>query len=140
MIDAAVWYLLVSVTGLVTLPLAQRLFRFLPDRGFTLTRPLAMIFWGYTFWLLTYLHVLNNDTGGALLALILLAGLSAAFGKPQFKHLWTWIKEQRRLVVTTELLFLLAFALWAIVRAANPEVNYTEKPMELGFINAIMQS
>lgn len=140
MIDAAVWYLLVSVAGLVTLPLAQRLFRFLPDRGFTLTRPLAMIFWGYTFWLLTYLHVLNNDTGGALLALILLAGLSAAFGKPQFKHLWTWIKEQRRLVVTTELLFLLAFALWAIVRAANPEVNYTEKPMELGFINAIMQS
>lgn len=138
--DAAVWYLLVSAAGFLTLPLAQRLFRFLPDRGYTLTRPLAMILWGYTFWLLTYLHVLKNDAGGALLALILLAGLSAVFGKPQIKQLWTWIKERRRLVITTEILFLMAFALWAIVRAANPEVNYTEKPMELGFINAIMQS
>lgn len=140
MIDAAIWYLLVSIAGWLTLPLAQRLFRFLPDRGYTLSRPLAMLLWGYLFWLLTYLHVLQNNAGGVLLAIFILAGLSLVFGRQKLTDLWSWIKEQRRLVIITELLFLLAFAAWAFVRAANPEVNYTEKPMELAFINAIERS
>jgi len=37
-------------------------------------------------------------------------------------------------------LFLVAFAAWAVVRAANPEAVGTEKPMELAFINAILRS
>src|SRR5574340_1461408 len=99
-----------------------------------------MILWGYIFWQLTYLHILQNDPGGVLLSLFILAGLSFAFGRGQLKGLWAWIKEQRRLVLVTEVLFLLAFALWVFARAANPEVNYTEKPMEMGFLNAIMRS
>lgn len=140
MIDALIWYLIVSAAGWLVLPLAQRLFRFLPDRGYTLSRPLAMILWGYLFWLLTYLHILQNDTGGVLLALIMVAGVSLAAGRTKLKDLWIWIKEHRKVVIITEVLFLLAFALWAFVRAANPEVNYTEKPMELGFLNGIMRS
>jgi YYY domain-containing protein len=42
--------------------------------------------------------------------------------------------------VTTESLFLLAFGFMAFVRAANPEIVGTEKPMELMFINGIMNS
>ena len=43
-------------------------------------------------------------------------------------------------MVSVEALFLLAFAAWAFVRAANPEAVGTEKPMELAFINAILRS
>ena len=50
------------------------------------------------------------------------------------------IKSNLRLIVTTEILFLLAFAFMAFVRAANPEATGTEKPMELAFINAILRS
>lgn len=140
MIDVLIWYLIVSVAGWLTLPLTQRLFRFLPDRGYTLSRPLALILWGYLFWLLTYLHVLQNDRGGVVLALIILLGLSLVLGHAKLRELWIWIKSHRRMVLITEGVFLLAFVLWAFVRAANPEVNYTEKPMELGFLNAIMHS
>ena len=140
MIDVLWWYLLVSIAGWLTLPLAQRLFRFLPDRGYTLARPLALLGWGYLFWLLTYLGLLQNNTGGVLLALILLAGISLAAGKGNLLELWDWIRQHKRVVITTEVLFALAFAAWAFVRAANPEVNWTEKPMELAFINAILRS
>jgi uncharacterized membrane protein len=44
------------------------------------------------------------------------------------------------MVVGVEVLFLFAFAVWTIVRAANPEALGTEKPMELAFINAILNS
>ena len=39
-----------------------------------------------------------------------------------------------------EILFFLAFAFLAFVRAGNPEIVGTEKPMELAFINAILRS
>jgi len=139
-IDVLVWYLLVSLAGWLTLPISQRLFRFLPDRGYTFSRPLAMLGWGYIFWLLTYLKILQNNPGGVVMALVILAAISLGFGWQQARGLWGWVKENKRLVITAEVLFALAFAAWAFVRAANPEVNYTEKPMELAFINSILQS
>ncbi|HWR66354.1 MAG TPA: DUF2298 domain-containing protein [Bellilinea sp.] len=140
MIDVVWWYLVVSIAGWLTLPLAQRLLRFLPDRGFTLVRPLALLGWGFIFWLLTSLGVLQNDIGGVLLALVLLAIISLIAGNRRLGELWNWIKQHKRVVITSEVLFLLAFAAWAFVRAANPDVNYTEKPMELAFINSILRS
>ncbi len=44
------------------------------------------------------------------------------------------------LILVNEILFLVAFAGMAIIRAANPEILGTEKPMELAFINAILHS
>jgi YYY domain-containing protein len=43
-------------------------------------------------------------------------------------------------ILTVELLFFLAFAFLVFVRAGNPEIVGTEKPMELAFINAILRS
>ena len=53
---------------------------------------------------------------------------------------WTQTKKLKNSILWVELLFLICFAGWAIVRAANPEAAGTEKPMELAFINAIMNS
>jgi len=140
LIDVLWWYLAVTVGAWLILPLAQRLFRFLPDRGFTLARPLALLGWGYIFWLLTYLGILQNDAGGVVLALVILTIISFTAGRTQLKETWGWVKQQKRLVITVEVLFFVAFAVWAFIRAANPDVNYTEKPMELAFINAILRS
>ncbi|MGW8249850.1 MAG: DUF2298 domain-containing protein, partial [Anaerolineales bacterium] len=51
-----------------------------------------------------------------------------------------WWRSQNRLVLYVEVLFLVAFAGMAFIRAANPEILGTEKPMELAFINAILNS
>lgn len=39
-----------------------------------------------------------------------------------------------------EVIFAVAFVIWAFIRANNPEIEFTEKPMELAFINGILQS
>ena len=46
------------------------------------------------------------------------------------------------MVITVEVLFFLAFAAWAFVRASNPNIETAggEKTMELAFINAILRS
>ncbi len=156
MLQFFLWYLLVSTLGWLTFPLAFRLFPALADRGYSLARAFGMLVWGFVFWLMASLGIVQNDGGGLLLGLVVLAGLSAwalltidrgrqtvSDGNATVhgpSSIVSWIKSNLRVVVTVESLFFLAFAFLAFVRAGNPEIVGTEKPMELAFINAILHS
>ena len=142
MISFFLWYLLITMVGLATFPLVSRLFSGLSDRGYTLSRALGLLVWGYSFWMLASLGLLQNDPGGVLLALIVVVTLSiyTLLGAKYYEGLRDWAKQHIRLIVIVEALFLVAFAGWALVRAYNPDIVATEKPMELAFLNAIMRS
>ncbi len=138
------WYLVVQLISLVTLPLALRLFANLPDRGYVFAKSLGILLVGVILWLGTSYGVLRNEAGGAWLALALVALLSAAAGREEIARLW---RERRlpfaggwRYLLGVEALFLVAFAAWTLVRAYDPGINHTEQPMDLMFINGIWTS
>ena len=135
------WYLMITLVGWLAFPLARRLLAFLPDRGLALARPLGLLLWGYTYWMLVSLHVLQNDAGGVFFALVLVSALSGwQLWKEGPRVVLAWLRERKSLVISTELLFLALFAFWTVVRAAYPDASSTEKPMELAFINSILRS
>jgi uncharacterized membrane protein len=134
------WYILITLLGWLTFPLAYRLFPSLADRGYALSRAFGLMLWGYVFWLFANFGIAQNDMGGLLLGLMVVGGLSAWMFINRRSEIGNWIGENRRLIITTELLFLIAFGLFAFFRAANPEIVGTEKPMELMFINGIINS
>jgi YYY domain-containing protein len=136
------WYILISLLGWITLPLAYHLFPALTDRGFTLSRALGLLIWGYVFWIFASLGIAQNDIGGLLLGLLVLVGLSGWAFIMHRSELSHWIKANRGVIITTEILFFAAFAFMAIVRANNPEIFTAggEKWMEVAFINAILHS
>lgn len=141
MLAFLLWYLTTTAAGLLAFPLVYRLFPALPDRGYTLARTFALLIWGYVFWLLASIGGFRNDIGGALLSLaIVVAGSFYVVRQGSLREIIAWLRSRRSLVTGIELLFLVTFAGWALVRAANPEINGTEKPMELAFINAILRS
>ncbi|MBP7691166.1 MAG: hypothetical protein KA764_04585 [Anaerolineales bacterium] len=137
----ALWYLAVSAAGLLALPLAFRLFRALPERGYALARPLGLLAAGYVFWALGSLGFLRNEAASVWVAagLVLAAGL-VWLGRAGLGELRGWLRAQAGYVLRVEALYLAAFALLAVVRAYNPDIVSTEKPMELMFINAILRS
>lgn len=134
------WYLIITLVGWAAFPLAYRTFGRLPDRGYALARALGWLVWGYLFWALGSLGFLQNDLGGELLALLLVAVFSAAAVWGKWRELWQWIRDRRKYIFSAEAVFLAAFALLAVIRAANPTIDGTEKPMELAFLNAILKS
>lgn len=138
MLSFFLWYLTLTLLGLLTFPLAYRLLPALPDRGYSLSRALGLLVWAFVFWLLTSFGLTRNDHTGILLALVLTIGFAAVHLPGS--RLFSWMRANRVLVLTVELLFLAAFAFMAFVRANNPENIGTEKPMELAFINAILRS
>jgi YYY domain-containing protein len=136
------WYILITVLGWLAFPLAYTFFPALADRGYTLARALGLLIWGYVFWLFASFRLAQNDGGGLLLGLVLLGGLSVWTFVRCRSELVSWLSANRRLLLTTEVLFLLAFGFMAFVRAANPETFTAggEKWMEVAFINAILHS
>jgi YYY domain-containing protein len=135
------WYVTITLLGWLAFPIAYRLLPALPDRGYTLARALGLLAWGFIFWLLASLGVLQNSVSGVTLALCLVAGLTAwaVWGK-RFPELREWVQSHKKLIVVSEVVFLAAFAILAFIRAANPDISGTEKPMELAFINSILRS
>ena len=142
MIHFLAWYLTLIILGALTFPLVYRLFPKFADRGYSFTRAAGMLIWGYAFWMLTSLGIAQNNIGGLMLGLAVLIALSlwASQRGEGLRDPLAWLKDNLKLVFTVEILFLLSFALIALLRAANPEALGTEKPMELAFINAILRS
>jgi YYY domain-containing protein len=140
MIDFLLWYVLLTFVGLLALPVAYKMLPKLADRGYALARPLGLLLWGFAFWLLASLQILQNNIGGVLFALLLLLVLSIFLVSKQWEEMKSFYQARLRTVIIAELVFLTAFAFWALIRSISPEITGTEKPMELMFINSILRS
>ncbi|HUH97863.1 MAG TPA: DUF2298 domain-containing protein [Anaerolineales bacterium] len=134
------WYLIITLLGWLAFPLAYFLFPALADRGYSLSRVAGLLIWGYVFWIFTSLGLTQNNVGGILFAVLVLAGLSAWAAANRRSEIGNWLRGNLRIIISIELLFLVSFAFLALLRAGNPELDGTERPMELMFINAILRS
>lgn len=141
MLDFIAWYVLVTALGWIVFPLLFHVLSDIPGRGFTFSKIFGLMFWGYLYWILGRLGFTANNLAGLIFTLLLVIGSTfLVLQKKGISDLRDWIRTRWRLILTTELLFLVAFAGWALIRSLNPEILGTEKPMELAFINAIMYS
>ncbi len=140
-LDPILWYFLAAAAGVAAFPLAYHFFPALADRGYAFSRVLGLLFWGYFFWLLSSFGVLVNTTGGILVALLLVIGLSYwAWRCINHDEFWQWLKEKLKTLLMVEALFAVSFIFMMLMRAMDPAVLGTEKPMELAFINAVLRS
>ncbi len=141
------WWFAIQLMALAAWPLTWSVFRRLPGRGYPFAKTLGLLLASYVLWLGASLRLLPNQQGGILLALLAVAAVSAWLGRTGWqadaqgrRPLLLWLREQRGLVIATELLFLVVFVGWAAFRAYNPDIAGTEKPMEFAFINGVLRS
>jgi YYY domain-containing protein len=136
------WWLLTTLAGVAALPLCMRLLGGLPDRGYTLARAAGLLLVGFVFWLLASGGVLLNTTGDMLLAWLIVLGIGALvyFRAGSSINLRDWWRENRSVVIVGEILFIVLFFGWSMVRAHQNGLTGTEKPMELMFMNSVARS
>lgn len=140
-----VWWFLTTLAGIGVLPLLFRLLPGLADRGYTLARSAGLMLSAFTFWLLVSLGFLRNEVGAMVLSWLLVLTFSAVLWfrwkeRPSRAELKACFADNLPLIVISEVLFAIAFLGWAVIRAHNPELTSTEKPMEMMFINSVRNS
>ncbi len=134
------WWAVSTVLGMCIFPISWRLFDRLSDRGYGLSRALGLLAAGYLLWIGASFGAIKNNLAGALCVVLLLALVGFISARSQWSSIRNWLRENIRVIITVEILFLVAFGFWSFVRANTPEIQHTEKPMELAFLNAILKS
>jgi YYY domain-containing protein len=144
-----IWWIIVQLLGWLALPVAYRLFRWLPDRGYAFSKALGLLMVSYLLWLGSITGFLHNSRGGLAIAILLAAGFSAwiyfrrrpaAGDEPTLRD---FLREHKGMIISVELLFAAGFILWAVLRAyASFKIDTAggEKFMEIAFLNAIQRS
>ncbi|MEX2430735.1 MAG: DUF2298 domain-containing protein, partial [Dehalococcoidia bacterium] len=133
-----VWLVLVEAIFLVTLPLAVRLFRWLPDRGVVLARPLGLLLVAWLVWLGASVGVWSFSRAGIGLAIAVVAVASGAVFYRHRRSMLAHLRRHWRYVASVEVLFIAAYLAFVLIRAANPDLWHPwrggEKPMDLAYL------
>ena len=141
MSELILWLLTVYLIGLAALPIAFLALPNLMDRGFGLIRPVGLLLVGAFVWMLSLLNVLPNEPW----VWWIVAFVVAVSG-------WGWLVWRERSgfvgfirkrwlqLSITEVVFLVFFSVFAVVKAMNPDVDHTEKPMDLTMLNAVVSA
>ncbi|MDO9088300.1 MAG: DUF2298 domain-containing protein [Anaerolineaceae bacterium] len=141
MVYIILWYLFVVVIGWMVFPLTFQLFQRLPDRGITITKIFGILLISFFHWFLTSLGLSSNTLAGIWFAIFLSLGLGlwslSKFGSSETRK---WTRDKLGFFLVVELVFLIAFVGMIWLRSYNPDIQGTEKPMELMFINSILNS
>ena len=141
MLDLIKWFVLFEILGWIIFPITFKVFNASADKGYSISKIFGLLLWGYIYWLGNSFQIIENSLTGALFAFfILIIGCVVFIRNISFATLVDWCKQNLKIIVFFDALFLITFIGWAIVRAGNPEIVGTEKPMELAFITSIFRS
>lgn len=140
LIAAILWLVFLEIISLLALPLAGGLFHSFADRGHALSKVLGLLLLSYGAWMPVHLGLWPYTRAAVWLALLFIALLSAFSLR---RSVLPWGKMPREALLS-EGVFLAAFLFSLLLRLGNPDlwhpVRGGEKPMEFGFLNAILRS
>ena len=141
MSELILWLLTVYFIGLAAVSVAFLALPSLMDRGFGLVRPIGLLVLGSFVWMLSLLRLLPNDPWVWWLIALIVAILG-----------WGWLVWRERSsfggfirrrwlqLAITEVVFLTFFIVFVVVKALTPDIDHTEKPMDLTMLNAVVSA
>ena len=118
--DALIWFIAIQTAGITAFPLLFRLLPRIPDRGYSVSKPLGLLLLGYLSWILSQLHILPSTQLTLALLLAAMAAVSGAYAYRRRRRIAAFFKTEWRTVLAVELVFLLLFVGWTAYRAHDP--------------------
>ncbi len=138
------WLVWLEIAAFAALPWVTWLFRALPDRGYGLSKVCGFAAVVLATWLATAWGVTDFSWGLCWTAFIAAVGAGAALGYARRDSLRADFKERWVSWASMEAVFLLTFALFLLLRYANPDLWHHpqggEKPIELAYLTAVARS
>ncbi|MGD2157960.1 MAG: DUF2298 domain-containing protein, partial [Anaerolineales bacterium] len=142
-LGVALWYVSISIVGLLVYPLIRFALPGLSDRGYPLSRTAGLLFVSYLVWLAGSFRIPFSrlTIGFVLFLLALTGGLLAYHQRASLRKEW---RERRYYFLLIEVLFLVLFIVGLLIRLGNPDLWHPwkggEKPMDFSYFNAVLKS
>ena len=137
------WWALLFLFGVAAFPLTRAAFPGLRDAGYPISRLVGLLLVSWVVWILGSLRVpfSRATIAGTLLALALVSALILISRRQEFlAHL----RESWRDIAWVEVLALVLFLTFLLIRLGNPDLWHPskggEKPMDFSYLNAVLKS
>ncbi|MEO8189168.1 MAG: DUF2298 domain-containing protein [Acidobacteriota bacterium] len=137
---AILFYIATALLGLLALPLVTVVFGALPDRGAGVARIVGLVVSTWALTVLVQSRLLGNGRPAVVWALVFLAALSAAALTLRFRAVLAFWRDNVRKLMEAEAAFAVGFAVFAGLRAFNPEIFWGEKPMDFSILNILVRT
>ncbi len=142
-LTVVVFYVFVALLGFVVSPLLRLAMPGLADKGYPLSRLAGMLLLALSVWLLGSFGIPFSRMT-ILLVLLGMVLLSALLFYLQRKTILPDLKKNWRYYLMIEVLALVAFAAFLLIRLGNPDLWHPykggEKPMDFSYLNAVLKS
>jgi YYY domain-containing protein len=138
-----VWYISVSLLGLLVYPLLRVTLPGLPDHGYPLVRTAGMLILAYLTWLAGSVNIPFNRLTISMVLLVMAAGGGYLAYRQRDELRMEW-KSKRKYFLIVEGLVLAFFLIFLFIRLGNPDLWHPwkggEKPMDFSYFNAVLKS
>ncbi|MFL2760169.1 MAG: DUF2298 domain-containing protein [Dehalococcoidia bacterium] len=136
MLYGIVWLLLIELIGISTFVVLLKFFKAIPDKGYSISKPLGILSLSLVTWLLSFSKVIPVTETTAILLLVVLVACSTLIALIKWRLIKQLVKHNYRIILLTEAVFLLTYVVFFSIRYFDPGINHTEQPMDFAFLNA----
>ena len=140
MIDFLIWLIAIELIGIIALPIVYYLIPWLPDRGYSLAKPVALLLVFYPLWLLASTPFIPNRTLTIWLILVALIAVSVWVFRRYRSEIVSFYRREQSTLIIMEAVFIIVFSIWVLLKIYDPSINHTEQPMDFAFLNAAASS
>lgn len=128
-----VWYLYLFILGVIGFSVTNVVFKNWRDRGYGLAKFLGLLITAIPLWFLSSLKLVQfNQTSSFVFLIIFFIIALILLGKSKVKI--------TRYMVYEEIVFFIIMFIWGLIRATSPQIEGTEKMMNLAFMNSVDRS
>ncbi len=140
MIDFLTWLIAIELIGIIALPIVYYLTPWLPDRGYSLAKPVVLLLVFYPLWLLASTPLVPNSTLTIWLILVALIAVSVWLFRRHRSQIVSFYRREQSALIIMEVVFITVFSIWVLLKIYDPGINHTEQPMDFAFLNASASS
>ncbi|MBN1552820.1 glycosyltransferase family 39 protein, partial [bacterium] len=134
------WLITLEILGIVVFPMVFLVFNRFNHKGYPLAKVTGLLIIGYICWLLPSLKVVHFSRCMLWNIVAVTAILNWLIFQKYKVEIKTFLRRFWWSIAGYEILFLLVFMLFALLKSYNPDIYWSESSMDFGFINSILRA
>ena len=131
------WFSAFFLIGIVFLPLTFSLFKDFRDKGYIFSKIIGLAFISYFVFIVSLIKLIKFSEISIYLTILIFFIINYVIKRTNILKI---LRENIKLIVLEETLFLVGLLFWSFIRGNLPDINGLEKFMDFGFLNSILRA
>ena len=138
------WYFALQILSIISIPLLWLIFKYSKFPFIGSIKIISLILFSFISWICLSFNFLIFNLYNLYFLIFIIFSISLILFIKNKKKLVTFIYTNKNSFIKYELIFAVSFIIFLLIRSANPDLWHPyrggEKPMELAYLNAILNS